>query len=171
MVLEKRLFCAARDLHNANGQLGNYLSNLPEIVTDNAEKIANETFSNFSYRCKHFTKVMTLKLQLLDHLFSVETINQNAKQFAKMLTSLQTMADTFDDIEFDKDNRRCIKLTPSQYKIMNQNLIWMNGTMDSIKIYVSYVHELIEFHTDHKYSYVASYTDICSYTYVHNYST
>ena len=119
-VLEKRLFYAARDLHNANGQLGNYLSNLPEIVTDNAEKITSETlnFSIFSYRCKRFTKVMTLKLQLQDYLFSVETINQNAKQLAKMLTSLQTMADTFDDIEFDKDNRRCIKLTPSQYKIM-----------------------------------------------------
>ena len=126
-VLEKRLFHAARDLHNANGQLGNYLSSLSEIVINNTEtihktkKIASETFSTFSYRCQHFTKVMTLKLQLQDHLFSAENtsyINQNAKQLAKMLTSLQTMADTFDDIEFDKDNRRCIKLTPSQYKIM-----------------------------------------------------
>ena len=49
--LEKRLYCAARDLHDANGQLENYLSSLSEIVIDNAEakhktkKIASETFS------------------------------------------------------------------------------------------------------------------------------
>ena len=140
-VLEKRLYCASRDLHDTNGQLKNYLSNLSEFVIVDAEtthKTASETFSIFSYRCLHFTKVMTLKHQLQDHLFSVETtsyINQNAKQLAiKMLTSLQTMADTFDDIEFDRNNRRCIKLTPAQYKIMtllesfaNDLKGWYNG--------------------------------------------
>ena len=142
-VLEKRLYCAARDLHDANGQLKKYLSSLSEIVINNTEtihktkKIASETFSTFSYRCQHFTKVMTLKLQLQDHLFSAENtsyINQNAKQLAKMLTSLQTMANTFDDIEFDRDNRRCIKLTPAQYKILtllesfaNDLKGWYNG--------------------------------------------
>ena len=126
-VLEKRLYCSARDLYNANGKLNNNLSRLPEIVIDNAEtnktkKIAKEIYDLFSYRCQHFTKVMTLKHQLQYHLFNANTstsyINENAERLSKVLTSLQTMANTFDDIEFNTGKKRCVKLTPAQYKIM-----------------------------------------------------
>ena len=82
------------------------------------------------------------------------------------------MADTFDDIEFDRNNRRCIKLTPAQYKIMtllesfvNDLKEWYNGFDEKL----DQLHAWINLNLmNHKYDYVASHTDICSYTYVHN---
>ena len=62
---------------------------------------------------------MTLKHQLLDNIFKVDTaLEPNSKRLSTILTSLQTMANTFNDLEFCENNRRCIELSPAQYKIM-----------------------------------------------------
>jgi len=124
--LEKSLYCAARSLHNAVGQLRTASYTLPPLpkvnISSSTEAIMNKILHLFSYRCKNFTEAMTLKHQLQDHLFNADTApdlsSGNAKILSTILTSLQTMANTFDDMEFNKDSRRCIKLTPAQYKIM-----------------------------------------------------
>ena len=123
--LEKSLYCAAQSLYDAAGQLRTANYTLPPLlkinITSNTEAIVNRMFHHFSYRCKNFTEAMTLKHQLQDHLFDADTApdlsSGNAKILLTILTSLQTMANTFDDMEFNKDSRRCIKLTPAQYKI------------------------------------------------------
>ena len=124
-VLEGRLYFAARDLHNTNEHLRSknpkYLSNLPKIENDVAETTTKHIYDDFSYRCKRFTQAMTLKHQLQYHLFNADTASfliQNAEDLSKILTSLQIMANTFDDIEFNKVNRRCVELTSDQYTIM-----------------------------------------------------
>ena len=126
-VLETRLCYAARDLHNADGCLRSkdhkYLSNLSKIENNFAEttkKSAKNIYDHFSYRCQNFTQAMTLKHRLQYHLFNANTASfliQNAEDLSKILTSLQTMANTFDDIEFKEVNIRCVKLTPAQYTI------------------------------------------------------
>ena len=124
--LENTLYCAAQSLHHAREDLENVefiLPSLPQAdISNNIKTIINKTFHHFSYLCKNFTKVMTLKHQLLEHIFNNDTASElnsdNAKKLSTILTSLQTMANVFNVLQFNKHNSRCVKLTPAQYRIM-----------------------------------------------------
>ena len=67
---------------------------------------------------------MVLKHQLQEHLFStsinsaLKIDSDNHNNISTILTSLQTVANIFDDMQFNKDNSSCVKLTPAQYRIM-----------------------------------------------------
>ena len=64
--LEMRLFCKTEFLHkelNINFTEDDY-----DIDTI-TKTIANQIFDHFSDRCKYFTKAMTLKHRLQEHLF------------------------------------------------------------------------------------------------------
>ena len=122
--LENNLYCASQSLYNARGQLQNAGFTLPSIpqvdINNNTKIIVNRMFHHFSDLCKYFTIAMTLKHQLQDHLFNTapELNYDNANKLTTILTSLQTMANIFDDMKISEDNSRCVKLTPAQYKIM-----------------------------------------------------
>ena len=128
-ALENRIYCAAVDLHNANGQLrkAKYSlrpSDLPKIDINTKIEIVNKLYNLSSYRCKQFTTVMMLKHRLQDYIFNADTADLElnsehvAKNLYEILTSLQTMANSFNDIEISITNKRCLKVTPAQYKIM-----------------------------------------------------
>ena len=126
-VHERSLFCAARSLYNAVGQLRKASYTLPHLPTidinNNTEEFINSMYHDFSERCQYFTTTMTLKHQLQDHLFinadtALDFNAENIEKFSTILTSLQTMADTFNNMEFNKENRRCEQFTPVQYQIM-----------------------------------------------------
>ena len=116
-VLENKLYCAAELLYNARGS-----SSAAEYNTENST--ANTLFSLLSDRCKEFTIAMILKHQLQYNLFNNYTapdLGLNAedpKNLSLILISLQTMVNTFNDMEFNEKDQRCIKLLPAQYKIM-----------------------------------------------------
>ena len=111
-VLRTRLYCAARDLYNARG-------NLSDATPKNDDSTASTLFNLFSNHCKEFTTAMTLKHKLL-----VDTFDANIgpgldfKNLSTILTNLETMANIFNDLELNENNTRCIELTPAQYKIM-----------------------------------------------------
>jgi len=128
-ALENRIYCAAVDLHNANGQLRKAKynlrpSDLPKIDINTKIEIVNKLYNLSSYRCKQFTTVMILKHRLQDYIFNAGTadLELNSEHVAKnlyiILTSLQTMANSFNDIEISITNKRCVKFAPAQYKIM-----------------------------------------------------
>ena len=142
-VLEKSLYCAARSLYNAVGQLRTASYTLPPLPTvdinSNTEEFMNSIFHDFSHRCQYFTTTMILKHQLQEHLFynadtALDISSENIEKLSTILTSLQTMADIFNDMEFNKDNRRCEKLTPAQYQIM-YHALYTNTTplLESLK--------------------------------------
>ena len=124
--LENNLYCAAQSLHHTQEDLEKAKFVLPSFpqadINNNIKTIINKMFHRFSNLCKNFTKVMILKHQLQEYLFNNDTAPElnfdNAKKLSTILTSLQTMADIFDDMQFNKDNSRCVKLTPAQYRIM-----------------------------------------------------
>ena len=82
----------------------------------------NKLFYQFSKICKYFTVAMILKHRLQEHLFfngaSLELNSDEAKELTTILTSLQSLANIFNDMEFTENNSRCVKLTPAQYRIM-----------------------------------------------------
>ena len=124
--LENNIYCAAQSLYDAGGDLRDKkytLSPLPKInVNSNTKRNMNRMLHHFSDLCKYFTKAMTLKHQLQEHLFNTDSAPQlnsdNHDKISTILTSLQTMANIFDDMQFNKDNSSCVKLTPAQYRIM-----------------------------------------------------
>ena len=118
--LEMRLFCKAQFLHH---ELKNINFTEDDYDIDTITKtIANETYDHFSDRCKYFTKAMTLKHRLQEHLFSNDSSvvpdSDNVKTLLKILTYLQSVAKILNDLELIENNSRCVKLTPAQYKIM-----------------------------------------------------
>ena len=126
--LEKRLYCTAESLYHAQEDLEKVNFNLPSLPQDDIDKttkaIANKIFDHFSDQCKHFTKVMTFKHLLQEHLFSNDSTSSvllesdNAKTLSIILTNLQSLAKIFNDLELNENNSRCVKLTPAQYRIM-----------------------------------------------------
>ena len=91
-------------------------------MNKNIKTFMNKMFHQFSKLCKYFTKAMTLKHHLREHLFNTDSAlkinSDNHNNISTILTSLQTMANIFDDMQFNKDNSSCVKLTPAQYRIM-----------------------------------------------------
>ena len=124
--LENNLYCAAQSLYDAGEDLRDKSYTLPPLpkidVNSNTKRNMNRMLHHFSDLCKYFTKAVTLKHQLQEHLFTTDSAPQlnsdNHNKISTILTSLQTMANIFDDMQFNKDNSRCVKLTPAQYRIM-----------------------------------------------------
>ena len=124
--LENTMYCAAQSLYDAGKDLRDKSYTLPPLpkidVNSNTKRNMNRMLHHFSDLCKYFTKAVTLKHQLQEHLFNTDSAPQlnsdNHNKIATILTSLQTMANIFDDMQFNKDNSTCVKLTPAQYRIM-----------------------------------------------------
>ena len=134
--LERSLYCAAESLYHEQLKVNFALPSLPQADIDNITKtIANKTFNHFSDRCKHFANVMTFKHQLQEHLFSNDSSvvlnSDNVKTLSTMLTSLQSLANTFNDMELNENNSRCVKLTPAQYRIMYYALYNTTSLLES----------------------------------------
>ena len=110
----------AQTLNHTLTQTGLKLCPSPQIdISDNTKALVIERFHHFSNRCQDFTTAMTFKHQLQDQLFNNVNLSSNhTKRLSKMLTSLQTMADIFDEMQCNKNDRRCVRLTPAQYNIM-----------------------------------------------------
>ena len=123
--LERSLYCAAESLYHERLKVNFALPSLPQDDIDNTgitKTIANKIFVHFSDRCKNFTKAMTLKHQLQEHLFSNDSSvvlnSDNVKILSIALIGLQSVAKIFNDLELNENNSRCVKLTPAQYRIM-----------------------------------------------------
>ena len=138
--LENNLYCTSQTLHIEGNVLRVAKFTLPSLpqpdINNATEKIVKETYSQFSDLCKDYTKAMTLKHQLQEQLFSNDaalTLNSdNAEKLSKILTSLQSMANIFNDMEFNKVKSRCVNLTPAQYKIM-YHVRYTKSLLDSLK--------------------------------------
>ena len=123
--LENNLYCASQTLHIEGDVLRDAKFTLPSLpqpdINNATEKIVKGAYRQFSDLCKEYTKAMTLKHQLQEQLFSNDTAlklnSDNAEKLSKILTSLQSMANIFNDMEFYKVKSRCVNLTPAQYKI------------------------------------------------------
>ena len=120
--LENNLYCTAQSLDFAGRQLQLHNKSYILLISNNIKINMNRMLDHFSNLCKNFIIAMTLKHQLQEHLFNDDTAlevnSDNAKTISTILTSLETMANIFDDMQFNKDNSRCVKLTPAQYRIM-----------------------------------------------------
>ena len=122
-VPENSLFCAALSLHIKMKDFSTD-STVPAApqINDNIESVMNETFDHFSSLCKNFTIAMSLTYQVQDLLFNADTTpelsSDDIQKLSEILALLQTMAISFDDIQYNRDHSRCVRLTAAQYRIM-----------------------------------------------------
>ena len=76
--LENNIYCASQSLYITLGQLQNAAGfTLPSLspvdINSNTKTIMNKILHHFSDQCKYFTRAMTLKHQLQEHLFTTDT--------------------------------------------------------------------------------------------------
>ena len=122
-VPENSLFCAALSLHIKMRDFSNDLTvpAAPQINV-NIQSVMSATFDDFSSLCKNFTIAMSLTYQVQDLLFNTDTTpelsSDNIQKLSEVLAHLQTMATAFDDIQYNRDHSRCVRLTAAQYRIM-----------------------------------------------------
>ena len=122
-VPENSLFCAALSLHI---KMRDFSSDLtvpaaPQINV-NIKSVMSTTFDHFSSLCKNYTIAMSLIYQVQDLLFytdaTPELSSDDIQKLSELLAHLQTMATAFDDIQYNRDHSRCVRLTAAQYRIM-----------------------------------------------------
>jgi len=114
-------YCAAKLFTDAL-KLKTFTINLTNLTIDNGRKtVLNQTIAQFSEECKDFTKAMSLKYQLLDHLFNQHDLSLTIDQTIdvnSILHGLQTTANILDQYQFSQHNTNCPRLSGAEYKIM-----------------------------------------------------
>ena len=122
-VPENSLFCAALSFHIKMRDFSSDLT-VPATpqINDNIKSVMSATFDHFSSLCKNFTVAMSLTYQVQDLLFYTDTTpelsSDDIQKLSDVLALLQTMATAFDDIQYNRNHSRCIRLTAAQYRIM-----------------------------------------------------
>jgi len=96
-------------------------------------------FDQFSRECKDFTEVMSLRFHLQDFLLQRNTtfecdiaIRFNMTTFYSTLLYLQNIASLLDDMAVQRQRRRCIDLSTSQYKMMYYSIFGTDCLLESI---------------------------------------
>ena len=115
------LYCVAISFHSTVGRNQTAVKDvqLPKISMQN--KNFNGIFNHCSHECKNFITALSLKQQLQEYWFNqadAATVSQYIRPIHSMLVYLQTMANIFDEIEFNKRSSRCVRLTAAEYKMM-----------------------------------------------------
>ena len=122
-VPENSLFCAALSFHIKMRDFSSDLT-VPATpqINDNIKSVMSTTFDHFSSLCKNFTVAMSLTYQVQDLLFYTDTTpelsSDDIQKLSDVLALLQTMATAFDDIQYNRNHSRCVRLTAAQYRIM-----------------------------------------------------
>jgi len=139
-LIQLHLYCTADALHNNVLHLNDFGIHLPHNDINPITQILMSTvFNQFSNECKNFTIIMTLKHQLQDYLFNNENIPEsvvetdNINKLSLILAYLQTMANTLDDIQLNNHDKRCLRLTSAQYKMMYYVQFTSTNLLDVLK--------------------------------------
>ena len=122
--LENHIYCASSAIHNVHWELPVATCTVPESQNANIDfqTLVDIVFNQLSLYCRNFTIAMSLKHQLQDFLFNTDTTpefsSDNIQKLSEVLAHLQTMATAFDDIQYNRDHSRCVRLTAAQYGII-----------------------------------------------------
>ena len=127
-TLESRIYCASSSIRNdIRWKLPIDICTIPKNQNANIDvKTLVDTILNsdqLSLYCRNFIIAMSLKHQLQDFLFDNAIItpmlgSDNIQKLSQLLTNLQTMATAFDDLQYNRDYSRCVRLSAAQYKII-----------------------------------------------------
>ena len=124
--LEKRLFNAAGGVFNGAGGLikDKVTLNVPEGYEEASGIDTDLQYDNLARYCMHFIMAMSLKHHLQDLLLDTTITsglsNDIIEKLSVMLTKLQTVANTFDDLQVNEHNSSCTRFTPKDYKTIYQ---------------------------------------------------
>jgi len=87
-------------------------------IDDGRGKVLDQIITQFSEVCKDFTKALSLKYQLQDHLFNQIDLSLTTNVVHSILSGLQTIANILDQYQFSQKNKSCVTLSAAEYKMM-----------------------------------------------------
>ena len=130
-TLEKKLLCAAKEVYNT-GQPTVTL-NVPTKYAGANEVNGIQTYDQITKYCMNFIMAMSLKHHLQDLLLGTNPSSQlNSDNIGKLpiiLIKLQTIANTFDDLQVVKHSSSCVRFTPDEFKTIYKYIKYTNTSL------------------------------------------
>ena len=130
-TLEKKLLCAAKIVHNTG--VPTVTLNVPTKYAGVNEVNGNQKYDQLTKYCMNFIMAMSLKHHLQDFLLDTDTSSQlnsdNIGKLPTILTKLQTIANTFDDLQVVKHSSSCVTFTPDEFKTIYKYIKYTNTSL------------------------------------------
>ena len=130
-TLEKKLLCTAKEVYNT-GQPTVTL-NVPTKYAGANEVNGIQTYDQLTKYCMNFIMAMSLKHHLQDLLLGTNPSSQlNSDNIGKLpiiLIKLQTIANTFDDLQVVKHSSSCVRFTPDEFKTIYKYIKYTNTSL------------------------------------------
>ena len=133
-ALEEKLYCAATKVRNTAKHLNSTVTlNIPTKYSGVNEVDRNLTYDQLTKYCMNFIMTMSLKYHLQDLLLDTDTSSQlnsdNIGELPIILIKLQTIANTFDDIQVVKHSSSCVTFTPDEFKTIYKYIKYTNTSL------------------------------------------
>ena len=132
-TLERRLFQTAGEVYNTAGMLLNEAVSLNVSADYTGATGVNKDLEYHKLYCIHFIMAMSLKHHLQDHLLDTNVISQRTnasiENLSVSLTNLQTMANTLDNLQVNKQGSSCPRFTPENFKTIYKYIPYTNTSL------------------------------------------
>ena len=129
--LEKTLFCTAKEVRNKAKRT--VTLNIPTQYAGANEVDRNQTYDQLTKYCMNFIMAMSLKHHLQDLLLDTNPSSQlnsdNIGELPIILIKLQTIANTFDDLQVVKHSSSCVTFTPDEFKTIYKYIKYTNTSL------------------------------------------
>ena len=131
-ALEVKLFCAVTKVRNTANDLNKTVTLNVSVKYVGATR-ENNTDDNLTKYCMHFIMAMSMKHHLQDLLLDTNVIskrtNASIEDLSVLLTNLQTMANTLDDLQVNKHDSSCARFEPSNFKTIYKYIPYTHASL------------------------------------------
>ena len=141
-ALEQKLYCAVTKVRNTANDLNKKVTLNVSAKYVGATRESN-TDDNLTKYCMHFIMAMSMKHHLQDHLLDTDVTSQcttaSIENLSVLLTNLQTMANTLDDLQVNKHDSSCARFEPSDFKTIYKYIPYTHASL------LQAIHDIADF--------------------------
>ena len=141
-ALEQKLYCAVTKVRNTANDLNKKVTLNVSAKYVGATRESN-TDDNLTKYCMHFIMAMSMKHHLQDHLLDTDVTSQRTtasiENLSVLLTNLQTMANTLDDLQVNKHDSSCARFEPSDFKTIYKYIPYTHASL------LQAIHDIADF--------------------------
>ena len=143
-ALEKKLFSAVTKVRNTANDLNKTVSlNVSAHYVGPTGVDIDLNYDKLTKYCMYFIMAMSMKHHLQDLLLDTEVTSQlttaSIENLSVLLTNLQTMANTLDDLQVNKHDSSCPRFMPSDFKTIYKYIPYTHASL------LQAIHDIADF--------------------------
>ena len=133
-AIEEKLFSAVTKVRNTANDLNKTVSlNVSAHYVGPTGVDIDLNYKKLTKYCMHFIMAMSMKHHLQDLLLDTDVTSQlttaSIENLSVLLTNLQTMANTLDDLQVNKHDSSCARFEPSDFKTIYKYIPYTNASL------------------------------------------